>query len=278
VIVDLTSIEKRGEFAELAPYMHTLDGKYGLHLVVVYLVMGKQRVPWSMRLWQGAGTASPSDLALQQIKQLPRCLRQQHRLIVLADGGYGNKDFIQGVKALELSAVVSMRADRRLEDDRQLKDIRYIQEVRPTGLGFPVWATRFRLKGRKAKAGQWRHVVSTRPLSGKMIQCWGKRRWAIEAFFKTIKHRFGLHCFGQSTRLGVYRWCLFCLLAFTLAYQAHIKQNSQKAWTDWQAASSLAIQLFLADFLVRYLFTQLDALDAIARSFGLEVKLCNCKI
>lgn len=71
VIVDLTSIEQRGEFADLAPYMHTLGGTYGLHWVVVYLVMGKQRVPWSMRLWQGAGTASPAALALQQLKQLP---------------------------------------------------------------------------------------------------------------------------------------------------------------------------------------------------------------
>jgi hypothetical protein len=258
--------------------MHTLDGKYGLHLVVVYIVIGKERVPWSMRLWQGAGRASPAELALKQIKQLPHYLLQEHRVIVLADGGYGNKAFVQGVKALGLSAIVSMRADRKLEDKRQLKDIRYTQKVRPTGLGFPVWATRFRLKGMKGKAGQWRHVVSTRPLSGKMIQRWGKRRWAIEAFFKTIKHRFGLHCFGQATRLGVYRWFLFCLLAFTLAYQAHTQQQPEQPWPDWQAASSLAIQLFLPDFLAIYLLTQLDSLNAIAHTFGLEVKLCNCKI
>jgi hypothetical protein len=31
---------------------------------------------------------------------------------------------------------------------------------------------------------------------------WGRRRWAIEGFFKTAKHRFGLHRFGQQTLLG----------------------------------------------------------------------------
>ena len=28
---------------------------------------------------------------------------------------------------------------------------------------------------------------------------WGRRRWQIEGFFKTAKHRFGLHRFGQQT-------------------------------------------------------------------------------
>lgn len=278
VIVDLTSIEKRGEFADLAPYLHTLDGKYGLHLVVIYIVIGKQRVPWSMRLWQGAGTRSPADLALQQIKQLPLSLSQQHRLIVLADGGYGSKDFIQGVQALGLAAIISMRSDRKLEDKRQLKDIRYTQKINPIGLGFPVWATRFRLKGIKGKAGQWRHVISTCPLSGKMIKRWGKCRWAIEAFFKTIKHRFGLHCFGQATRLGVYRWFLVCLLAFTLAYQAHSQNPPENPWPDWKAAASLAIQLFLPNFLALYLLSQLHSLNSIALNFGLQVSLYNCKI
>ncbi|PZV12020.1 MAG: hypothetical protein DCF22_13240 [Leptolyngbya sp.] len=41
----------------------------------------------------------------------------------------------------------------------------------------------------------------------------GRKRWAIESFFKTIKHRFGLHRFGQSTKLGVYRWLILSLLA-----------------------------------------------------------------
>jgi hypothetical protein len=198
VIVDLTSLEKSGEFAELAPYLHTLDGKRGVHLVVVYLALGNCRVPWSLRLWQGAGSASPVQLALGQLKQLPSLLRQDYRLMVLGDGGFGTVDFLQGVKALGMQAVVTMRADRQLEDGRQLREIRGCEAVRPTNLGFSLWATRLRLKGADGKAGVWRHVVSTRALSGKMIKRWGRRRFAIEGFFKVIKHRFGLHCFGQS--------------------------------------------------------------------------------
>jgi hypothetical protein len=79
-MVDLTSLEKTGEFAEIEPYMHTLDGKRGVHLVVVYLVIGSCRVPWSLRLWQGAGTASPAQLALAQLKQLRSLLRLGNRL------------------------------------------------------------------------------------------------------------------------------------------------------------------------------------------------------
>ncbi|MBD1848853.1 hypothetical protein H6F87_02320 [Cyanobacteria bacterium FACHB-502] len=61
----------------------------------------------------------------------------------------------------------------------------------------------------------WRAVVGMRcnrklwdgsdPYSGVYLVRLGRQRWAIEGFFKTIKHRFGLHYFGQSTKLGVYR-------------------------------------------------------------------------
>lgn len=278
LIVDLTSIEKRGDFAELEPYMHTLDGKYGIHLSVLYLVMGKERVPWSVRLWQGAGTTSPAKLALKQIKQLPNCLKQHHRLIVLADGGYGSKDFMQGLDVLGLDAILSMRSDRKLEDGRRLRDIRYTEKVYPTGLDFAVWATRFRLKGPKDSPGQWRYVVSNRALSDKMIKRWGKRRWAIEAFFKTIKHRFGLHCFGQASRLALYRWFLFCILAYTLAYQAHLQNNPDQPWPDWQQVSALAIELFLPAFLALWLLAQLDSLNSSASRLGWSLELCNCKI
>jgi hypothetical protein len=280
VIVDLSSIEKRGEFKDLEPYMQMLDGKYGIHLSVLYLVIGKARIPWSLRLWQGAGSPSPSQLALKQIRQLPSCLRQSHQLIVLADGAYGNSIFLQGMNDLGVVTIVSMRSDRNLEDRRKLRDIRGCQEVRPTGLDFPVWATRFRLKGIKGKASQWRYVVANKKLSGQMIKRWGKRRWAIEAFFKTIKYRFGLKDFAQATRLAVYRWFLFALLAFTLAYQAHLHQPnaSQKAWPDWQQAKNLALQFFLSQFFILYTLCLTFYLQDNAKRLGIVDHLCICKI
>ena len=278
IIVDLTSINKVGEFPELEDYMHTLNSVYGVHLVMVYLVIGKHRIPWNMRLWKGAGSPSASKLALKMIKQLPDVLKRQHRIIVLADGAYDGKPFLEGIKSLGYVAVVSMHSNRTLDDGRYLCDIRATEQVQPSNLSFPVWAIRFRLKGIKGKQGQWRYVISTEELSGKMIKRWGKRRWSIEAFFKTMKHRFGLHCFGQSTRIGVYRWFLFSFLAFILAAQLHASQTNLDSWPDWQQLSSLAIKLFLPDFLLLYLFTQLDELDSIAHSFGFSVYLSNCNI
>ncbi len=87
--VDLTSIEKRGEFKALPihPYarlrIHVLDGpcrrqgailgsaKDGLHLVVLYLVIGSVHFPYGFKVWRGKGTASPSELALKLLRSLP---------------------------------------------------------------------------------------------------------------------------------------------------------------------------------------------------------------
>jgi len=69
----------------------------------------------------------------------------------------------------------------------------------------------------------------------------GRKRWAIEGFFKTIKHRFGLHRFGQSTQLGVYRWLILSFIAYLLAHW--IDQWSLPPSLDWKAASDLALEI-----------------------------------
>lgn len=40
VIVDLTTLEKRGKYKAFAGLISVLNGKRGLHLVVLYLVVG----------------------------------------------------------------------------------------------------------------------------------------------------------------------------------------------------------------------------------------------
>lgn len=60
VIVDLTTLEKRGKFKAFEPLVSVLHGKRGMHLVVLYLVVGPLRIPWSFqsgragryRFWQ----------------------------------------------------------------------------------------------------------------------------------------------------------------------------------------------------------------------------------
>jgi hypothetical protein len=45
IIVDLTTLEKTGAFKNLE--IHQLKDKTGLHLVVLYVVIGLHRFPWS---------------------------------------------------------------------------------------------------------------------------------------------------------------------------------------------------------------------------------------
>jgi len=68
----------------------------------------------------------------------------------------------------------------------------------------------------------------------------GRKCWAIEGFFKTIKHRFGLHQFGQATKLGVYRWLILSLIAYLLAHW--IDQWSHPPTLDWKVTSDLALE------------------------------------
>ena len=65
VIIDLTTLEKRGKFKLFEHLISVYNGKRGLHLVVLYLVVGRWRAPWSFRVWRGKDTPSPAQLALQ---------------------------------------------------------------------------------------------------------------------------------------------------------------------------------------------------------------------
>ena len=79
------------------------------------------------------------------------------------------------------------------------------QQICLEGISEPLTVSWFWLKRAEGKR-ELRFVVSTHPYSGVYLVRLGRKRWDIESFFKTIKHRFGLHRFGQSTQIGVYRW------------------------------------------------------------------------
>jgi hypothetical protein len=66
VIVDLTALEKSGEFKGLGGLVRILNNKKrGLHLAILYVELDGWRVPWGFRLWRGKGGASPGALALK---------------------------------------------------------------------------------------------------------------------------------------------------------------------------------------------------------------------
>jgi len=99
VIIDLTTLPKCGEFRHLGdptedeakpnPWVRVLKGKRGLHLVVLYLVLGQWRVPWSFCIWHGKGTSSPAQLACKLLARVPQPLTRCRTVLVLADTEFG---------------------------------------------------------------------------------------------------------------------------------------------------------------------------------------------
>jgi len=52
VILDLTALEKAGKFKGLHDLIKVLNGKRSLQLVMMYLVIGRWRIPWGFRVWK----------------------------------------------------------------------------------------------------------------------------------------------------------------------------------------------------------------------------------
>ncbi len=189
-----------------------------------------------------------------------------------ADTEFGSIEFLKAVRKRSWRAIVGMRCNRKLSDGRTLKQLyrngKRGQQVSLEGIGHPLTVSWFWLKQAQGKR-ELRFVVSTHPYSGAYLVKLGGKRWAIEGFFKTAKHRFGLHRFGQSTRKGVYRWLVLSLIAYLLAHW--IDQWSFPPVLNWKAASDLALNILFPSVvwfrLLRILQTHAD----IAAQYGFEI-------
>jgi hypothetical protein len=231
IMVDLTTLEKTGVFPNLE--IHQLKDKIGLHLVVLYVILGVHRFPWAFTVWRGKDATSPAQLALRLLRCIPAFWCQRFDVRVLADSGFDSDDFIDGVHALGLHGVIGSRANRVIGPGKHLSDlICKGSEVQFRTCKTPVFASWFKLK-RARKEHVWRYVISTRRADGETIKRWGKRRWRIEAFFKTMKFRFGLDQFGQRTTRGAFRFIVLGLLAFVLAFWEALENVTDWALLDW---------------------------------------------
>ena len=105
VIIDLTNLEKCGRFKEFEDLISVYNGKRGLHLVVLYLVVGRWRIPWSFRVWRGKDTASPAQLGLKLVKRLPKSFKWKFQVMILADTAFGSVEFLHGVRQLKYHAI-----------------------------------------------------------------------------------------------------------------------------------------------------------------------------
>ncbi len=118
VIIDLTTLEKFGKFKGFQNLIRVYNGKRGLHLVVLYLVVGRWRVPWSFRVWRGKGTPSPAQLGLKMVKCLPKKLTKHFHVMVLVDTAFGTVEFIHGVRQRKYHAIAGIACTRKLVDGR----------------------------------------------------------------------------------------------------------------------------------------------------------------
>jgi Transposase DDE domain len=284
VIIDLTSLEKCGKFLHLSnptekpdqpePWVRVLNGKRGLHLVVLYLEMGNWRIPWSFRIWRGKDYPSPSQLACKLLNDVPLALSKGRTVIVQGDTEFGTVDFIPAVKKRGWRAVIGIRRNRKLADGRTVQQLyrngKRGQLLQIKGIEEPLTISWFWLKRSDGKR-ELRFVASTYPYSGAYLIQLGRRRWAIEGFFKTIKHRFGLHCFGQSTRIGVYRWLLLASIAYLLAHW--MDQWSLPPELDWKAACDLALLTLFPSVTFLQLLKLIESRADIVAQFGFEIVL-----
>ena len=277
LIVDLTTLEKVGQFKQFKDLIRVYNGKRGLHVVMMYLVVGQWRIPWGFRVYRGKDTPSPAKLALKLIHTLPRILRERYQVMVLGDSGFGSIEFVNTVREkLKFQAIVGIPKDRKLQDGRRVEQLKSRgQQVYLEGLDFPVSLSWVWLKrdGKRVK----RFVISTKPMKGTTITRWGGRRWKIEGFFKTAKHRFGLHCFGQQTPLGMYRWLVLSLTAYLLAHWIHLAAGGRSG-PDWYEVAQLAIEVLLPQVILLPFLDEIERLKILAWGQGFNIQITRCKM
>ncbi len=277
VILDLTTLEKTGKFKEFKDLIRVYNGKRGLHLVMLYVVVGQWRVPWGFRVYRGPNTSSPTQLGLRLVRGLLKALSKHFEVLVLADAAFGSNEFVTTVRQLKHHTLVGVRCDHKLEDGRSLAQLhKRGQQVRLSSLKFPVYLSWYYFK---RENGKWekRYVLCTKALKASTITWWGRRRWQIEGFFKVAKHRFGLHRFGQQTLLGVYRWLVLSLTAYLLAHWAHLHSGGG-ALPDWGNAAQLALELLLPLMALLPLLVEIQRLQPLAKRYGLDIDVAWCKI
>ena len=195
----------------------------------------------------------------------------------MADTAFGSKEFLHGVRQLKYHAVTGVAINRKLVDGRVLRHLHQQgQQVNLVGLKFPVTVSWYYLKRDNGKLEK-RFVLSTRAIKASTLKWWGKRRWQIEGWFKTIKHRFGLHRFGQGTLLGMYRWLILSLTTYLIAHWTYLSTQLPLP-PDWGKAAQTALESIFPQIVVSLLLLEIERLIPLTRSCGFDIHIYRCKI
>jgi hypothetical protein len=272
-----TTLEKAGKFKEFQHLVRVYNGKRGLHVVMLYLVVGQWRVPWSFQVYRGKGTLTPSQLGLRLVRRLPKMLTQHFKILVLADTAFGNNEFLTKIRQLKHHVLVGVCRIRKLADGRSIRHLhKRGQQVRLHGLKFRVCLSWYYLKRSDGKLEK-RYILCTRVLKSSTMTWWGRRRWAIEGFFKTAKHRFGLHRFGQQSLLGVYRWLILSLTTYLLAHWVYL-HSPTSFLPDWGEAAQKALELLFPLIALLPLLADIQRLQPLAQNHGIDINVTWCKM
>jgi hypothetical protein len=267
------------EFPQFKDLIRVYNGKRGLHLVVVYLVVGQWRIPWSFRVWRGKGTASPAQLGLKLVKCLPQKLTQHNERDDSRRYRFRQCGIPTWCPKAQVSRNCWYRMLRKLTSGYSVSQLhKRGQHLRLRGLKFPVYVSWYYFKRDDGKYEK-RFVVSTKALKASTISWWGKRRWQIEGWFKTAKHRFGLHRFGQGTLLGVYRWLILSLISYILAHWAYLSTTvASTNLPNWGQAAEIAFQAIFPQLVLLLLLQDIERLRPLALSHGIDIIISRCKI
>ena len=196
--------------------------------------------------------------------------------MILADSGFSSVNFLKTVKRLKLHALVGIRSNRKLIDGRKIKDLhKGGQQIYLVDLPFPVSVAHYYFKQDNGKYLK-RYVICTKQLKASTLVWWGKKRWQIEGFFKTIKHRFSLHCFGQETKLGVDRWLILSFLSFVLAYATYCFELGGATELNWRIAAQKTWEILFPSVLLNILLRDIERLEPIANQHGIAVQIQRC--
>ena len=249
VMVDLTSIEKTGKCKAFQHWLHYYHECYGLHLVVLYLCCGQSRIPWSVAIFRGKGTTSPTQLAIRLIRQLPISLRRHYFVYVLADGGFASAAFLRAIREMGLCALVGVGCDRQIRDGRELRHLHGRgQQVYLKNFEAPVWIS-WCYQQQPNGTYRKRYVLCTRPLSASSMTRLGALRWRIEAYFKTMKQRFAANRFTFRRLRAVLRWFFICWVSFLLSHWVALAQETTIP-LDWREAAHTAAETFFCSLLL----------------------------
>lgn len=119
--LDLTCIEKTGK---KIPFARVFNHRYGIQLVTLHACFGTLSFPISQRIYQGKGEETVVGLALEMLAHFPST-RWPARVVVLADAGFGSREFLRGTRELGFEqAIVGVRYNRILMSGKKLDAVK----------------------------------------------------------------------------------------------------------------------------------------------------------